>query len=218
MNFPFTTPSSDTPVGAVIAYAGMLSNPVSSPPSSLQYPSAQQMTGLTNSIEGFGWMVCDGRKLYCKAYPELFQALGFLYSLDGEPSVVSKDMPANQTFRIPDYRGYFLRAGAGETNNDPDQSLRILANGQNASSENVNNIGTFQQDALQTHQHQYANASGDAAAAAGEDSVPVAIETPSLTSPPSDELETNPGGIRVSSETRSKNVYVHYLIKYAYLK
>lgn len=48
----------DTPVGAVVAYAG----PVAA-------------TG----IEAWGWMLCDGRLLASSQYPELFAVLGHLY-------------------------------------------------------------------------------------------------------------------------------------------
>ena len=45
-----------------------------------------------------GWIPCDGRTLSRTAYPRLFSAIGTLY---GAPDASS--------FRVPDYRGEFLR-------------------------------------------------------------------------------------------------------------
>ncbi|WP_299261514.1 phage tail protein [uncultured Aquimarina sp.] len=215
----FINQGGDAPIGSVIAYAGIVSTPVSSPPDNQQpYTSIQQTTGITNNIEASGWIVCDGRLLYCRAYPELFQAIGFLYSLSGEPTEVTNDLPADQTFRIPDYRGYFLRGAAGNSGNDPDQDQRLLANEENASSDNINKIGTFQEDAFQTHEHQYSETS-ETSEIGGTTGGPVSLatETPAFTSPPADTPDAD-SPVRVSTETRSKNAYVHHLIKYAYVR
>ena len=67
---------------------------------------------VTQAVEAWGWMLCDGRTLGTHQYPELFAALGYLYG------------GSDASFRIPDYRGYFWRgtdAGAGV---DPDASQR----------------------------------------------------------------------------------------------
>ena len=62
--FPALPPSfvppaaGDTPVGAVIAFAG-------------DAAGAQ--------LEAGGWMLCDGRALAAALYPELFAVLGYLY-------------------------------------------------------------------------------------------------------------------------------------------
>lgn len=82
-----------TPVGAVVAFAGPLGAARESDPYQ------------TSAIEQGGWMACDGRTLAPADYPELFVVLGYQYGGDGN------------SFRIPDYRGYFLRGpddGAGQ--------------------------------------------------------------------------------------------------------
>lgn len=218
---PFTIYSGDSPVGSIIAFAGILSEPVSSPPDNQQpYNPVQQKTGLTNNIESYGWMACDGRLLYCRAYPELFQAIGFLYSLEGETTKVTDDLPADQKFRIPDYRGYFLRGAAGNSKNDPDIDKRKLANSKDTFKDNINKIGSFQDDALQTHEHQYSKTTEvDNSFAPSGGSASLATESPDLTGVPTDAVNGSPlnGGIRISSETRSKNVYVNYLIKHSYV-
>ena len=52
----------DTPVGAVIAYAG----------------------GTDVTVEAQGWMLCDGRTLEPALYPELFVGLGYRYGGSAE--------------------------------------------------------------------------------------------------------------------------------------
>ena len=52
----------DTPVGAVIAYAG----------------------GMDVTVEALGWMLCDGRTLEPALYPELFAVLGYRYGGSAE--------------------------------------------------------------------------------------------------------------------------------------
>lgn len=218
---PFTIYSGDSPVGAIIAFAGILSEPVSSPPDSQQpYNPVQQKTGLTNNIESYGWMACDGRLLYCRAYPELFQAIGFLYSLEGETTKVTDNLPADQKFRIPDYRGYFFRGAAGNSKKDPDINERKLANSKDTFKDNINKIGSFQDDALQTHEHQYSKTTevDNFFELGSGKNASLATESPDLTDAPT-AVNASPinENVRVSSETRSKNVYVNYLIKHSYV-
>lgn len=212
---PLQTPS--LPPGAVIAFAGDIGAPVSTPSSPDDYTTDPVPNGaITNNIEAWGWMVCDGRMLYCRAYPQLFLAIGFLYSQQSDPYQpgFNGTLPADAEFRIPDYRGYFLRgvsgtAGAGV---DPDVANRQLVNTQ------LNQgVGTIQQDALQNHWHGYAMAQGapiqvqEGGAPALESAGTSDTQPPTtIPNPPGTAKET----IRTSTETRAKNFYVHYLIKY----
>lgn len=149
------------------------------------------------NIESYGWMVCDGRTLEVSQYPELFAMLGYCYG--GSAS----------NFQIPDYRGYFLRMVDLGSGNDPDASQRTPAAGGTAEG-----VGSVQLDAIQTHEHIYGqNTSGSAQAGGGAEALPTT--TPTLTtSGPTSSLQP-PGNVRVSqNETRARNVYVTYLIKY----
>ncbi len=179
------------PIGAIIAFAGEVVKPPVDP--------LHQSTN-TTVVESYGWMLCDGSTLIVAEYGALYNAIGNQYNTGNEGS---------GQFSIPDYRGYFLRMvdlGAGR---DPDVSGRVLANG-TASSE----VGSIQQDALQTHQHVYSQPqsnplnTGDAAATA------VTTTPNALTGTPTDNLDNPPGTVRPSTETRAKNVYVNYLIKF----
>lgn len=200
MIVPSFTPGNDVPVGTIIAYAGIIDE------------SAQEnKTGTINNIQAFGWVVCDGRQLPISKYPELFQAIGFLYNLKGDPTDSSEDL-----FRVPDYRGYFLRGDSGDSGNDPDADERKFANGDKVTA-GKDKTGSIQADAIQTHQHQYSQAQGNVTVATGSNTVAISPNTTVLTTKPTDSKTTTPGDIRISSETRAKNFYVNYLIKYAYL-
>ncbi len=211
-------PQGDAPVGSVIAFAGRVGPPVASPSGNPQgYPSGADF--ITNNIEGWGWMVCDGRQLYCSAYPQLFQAIGHLYQLEGDKDYGTSP-PADAVFRIPDFRGYFLRGAAGSATVqvgdqkgqpvDPDQAKRLFANG-NTASNTADNVGSIQGDAFQTHVHQYHEIQKIGTIATKSDGAPFVDIKPNETLPP------KVPDARTSTETRPINYYVHYLIKYAYL-
>lgn len=189
----------DIPVASVISYAGELEFKTSPP----------------SSIENFGWMNCDGRKLNVSDYPELFAAIGFIYLQAGEDSSENAEF-----FRIPDYRGYFLRAVNGNALDengkpqDPDKDQRTLLNGNSSES-----VGSIENDALQSHQHVYTSP-GQPAAPGGTDgtNVVTTINSSDLVGTPTDNASSPPGDVKVSDyESRPKNYYVYYLIKYAYL-
>jgi len=204
------------PPGAIIAFAGDIGDPVSTPPSSNDYTTDPIPNGaITNNIEAWGWMVCDGRQLYISMYPQLFQAIGFLYSQQNDPYQPGYNgtLPADAEFRIPDYRGYFLRAVSGTaTGIDPDISLRQLTNQQANQG-----VGSIQQDALQDHWHLYSMADGTPVEVQ-EGGAPALVGTGNTATQPPTTIPTPPGTaretIRTSTESRSKNIYVHHLIKY----
>lgn len=155
-------------------------------------------------IERWGWMVCDGRQLHIAMYPELFAVLGFRYVLHGEPATLTDD--PQEMFRIPDFRGYFLRGVNGAGGVDPDAGIRVSPS-QAKSSE----VGSMQQHALQNHEHHFDKVSqasgGTGPAVAG---VPTKSDT---------EDDPQPQGnadvfFTSKSETRPKNMYVYYIIRY----
>lgn len=176
------------PVGTVIAFAGQIASSPSNTPSKY-----------TTNIEALGWMVCDGRSRKISEYPELFAVLGYLYG--------GKD----DEFKIPDYRGRFLRGvDDREDGDDPDASSRTLPDGTKG-----DGVGSRQDDALQTHKHQYTNVTETGVTQGDKGSANVAAPpTDMLTSEPTDSLTSRAGNVRNSTETRPKNVYVYYIIKY----
>jgi hypothetical protein len=234
---PFLPLNMGIPIGSVTAFAGYIGPPMSSPASSPDYytspPPHTEKNPTTSPPQSFGiatlelqgWMVCDGRQLYCRDYPALFLIIGFLYNQStdthqpGDPIPDKNDPDA--LFRLPDYRGYFLRMASGVapwpggSNPDPDADKRYLT----YKKEKAEGIGTIQEDAIQTHQHGYYKAA-QAPVTANPGTPPSTIPPPpakenALTTEPTDDINNLPGNIRISQETRAKNMYVYYLIKYA---
>ncbi|MEL7058775.1 MAG: phage tail protein [Acidobacteriota bacterium] len=193
---------SGVPIGTVCPFAGQV-DPVSGAVNSVwssracspTQPAAAKPSsdGPVNYLESQGWMLCDGRWLSQAGYPELYSVIGNLY---GSQSGSSGDQ-----FRIPDYRGLFLRgfdAGAGM---DPDAGNRTSPDGQ--ATENV--VGSIQCDAFQTHTHDYKLVQTSGISQQGNAAGTSATSTPSG-DPNSPAL--------TSSETRSRNVNVNYVIKF----
>jgi microcystin-dependent protein len=185
----------DVPVGAITAFAGALGAPDSGSPPTTATPTM----GVTSPIEAWGWMLCDGRSLACAQYPELFAVLGYTYG------------GSDNTFNIPDYRGYFLRGIGAGTSNDPDIATRTAPPGGQSSG-----VGSTQSFALQTHEHTYNTAPAPASAASGDPAAAPATTTAlTVGGPVAAQGQTGP--VMVSQyETRPLNVYVNYIIKFTY--
>ena len=201
------------PIGAVIAFAGKISPPLQQP---LTIP-VQDQPLYSTILESQGWMVCDGRELERMRYPILFAVLGTLYNRE-------KDL--NTIFRIPDYRGYFLRMVDMDSGNDPDIDKRILTD----TSKSID-VGSVEQDAVQYHVHPYTQPEPAIAIEVAEQGsvkvVPAihvdtnsgeAITDPSKSPPPPAKNQSQPSAdyaeIKLSFETRPKNVSVYYIIKF----
>lgn len=197
--------SSALPIGAVIPYAGPTDNP-SNPNGAKPYPNyASKAYNLY--LEQHGWLVCDGRSVPIAKYPDLFRAIGFIYGSTTQGQ-----------FLLPDYRGYFMRGvnldaqGPDNLPRDPDASARS-ASGQGGWS--GNQVGSVEQDAFQAHEHYYQQATASGTASQGSpvfgsnvqatttDAVMPTGYTPTIT-------------IRQAPETRAKNVYVNFIIKYSH--
>ena len=143
-------------------------------------------------IEAMGWMLCDGRSLGVAQYPELYKALGTIY---GE----GKAENGQTTFRIPDYRGLFLRGTDDGAGVDVDERSGPQGTGK------ATGVGSLQCDALQAHTHKYQTVQLAAPAQTGQAGAKTST----------DASTGEPDGCRVSqTETRPKNIGVNYIIKY----
>ncbi|MBX9704236.1 MAG: phage tail protein [Silvanigrellaceae bacterium] len=99
-----------------------------------------QVVAYTSEKVPDGWLHCDGRAVAIKDYPELYKVIGNTY---GTP-INSND------FKIPDYRGMFLRGMDAESNNDPDCKSRLpMAEGANSGCK----VGSTQEDSIKSHSH-----------------------------------------------------------------
>lgn len=206
---PFGAPSAAVPVGSVVAFAGQIT-PLSSTGSTAWSNSAcgpeSGSSGDIDSttcpivvIEALGWMACDGRSLEVARYPELAAVLGNLYGGD------------SQSFNLPDYRGLFLRGVDSGAGMDPDAGSRGVPTGGQGSAQGV---GSIQCDALQTHEHQYQATTPAAESTEGTAAGTLTVQPPPLTQPPNTDLSLGPVANVSQHETRPRNVYVNYLIKY----
>ncbi|MFH0756870.1 MAG: tail fiber protein [Bacteroidota bacterium] len=137
-----------------------------------------------------GWILCDGAELSRIEYARLYSTLGSVWG-QGDGS---------STFNLPDLRGMFLRGVDNGAGNDPNASDRAALNtGGNIG----DNVGSYQNDEIESHSHTIQARNGGS----GLNNIAShASEFASLYQASTDSF----GG----AETRPKNVYVTYIIKY----
>jgi rhizosphere induced protein len=178
------------PVGAVIPYAGPIDED--------QAPDLRQI------LAAQGWLVCDGSLVPISQFPALAALLGNAYGNQ-----------ENGQFRLPDYRGVFLRGvnGNREPPRDPDVSSRT-GSGPNQTGNSGKNVGSLQMSQFQEHEHNY-TAGTDRSGFQPGDTLGVITTKPSTTT--SVVCETGQAGSTTcfGAETRPLNIYVYFLIKAA---
>ncbi len=115
------------PVGAVVPYAG---------------PADDERA--REELRMSGWLLCDGSEVPKVEYPLLFQVLGDAYG----------DASGNH-FRLPDYRGAFLRGvnGTRDPSLDPESASRT-GSGPAGSGNSGNAVGSFQEQRSQEQKHE----------------------------------------------------------------
>jgi len=164
-----------------------------------------------------GYLVCDGRSLSQTQYAALYQKIGTSFG-DGTTGTVF-GTPGGSRFNLPDLRGRFLRGVDASAGNDPDTGARTaMAAGGNTG----NNVGSIQADAFKLHKHgiRLSHETGG-----GHDShgfPQVDMSGPMVThsenqADASESTSSGSGNPLVSSggnESRPKNAYVNYIIKY----
>jgi len=151
-----------------------------------------------------GWILCDGRSISRSSYARLYDAIGTNW---GTSDALS--------FRVPDLRGLFLRGVdnsplTGESGRDPERGIRQSLYPGGSSS---NNIGSFQFDAFATHRHRSQKFDNNKYLVDSFGTGPVANSNYNVdeTGGSNPIVETDESG---GAETRPKNVYVNYMIKY----
>ncbi len=187
------------PIGSVCLYLGDLAqvsqapNPAwSSGDGAVAASAASRTDGpLRALLEPLGWMPCDGREMRISRYPDLFAALGCLYGGQYERGI----------FNLPDLRGMFVRGVDDGAGADPDRDQRRCPDG----NPDYSGVGSLQRDALQAHQHDYSEPTGNTVS--GD-----AAQAWNLPAKP--QKTTDPVTGRVSAhETRPRNMAVHYIIR-----
>jgi len=150
-----------------------------------------------------GWLLCNGSLVGRTNYPSLFSAIGTAWGI-GDGST---------TFNLPNMQGVFLRGVDNGVGNDPDTASRIappLSTGGNSGDA----VGSYQADQFAAHNHIEGSSEGvgDPREIYGRvytggsiwgDNQYSAMNTAHA-------YTSSAGG----SETRPKNVYVNYIIKY----
>ena len=134
-----------------------------------------------------GWLLCNGDTLTRSSYPALFSAIG-----------TSFGSTLWTNFRVPDFRGRFLRGRDGGAGRDPDRTTRSAMAMGGATGDNV---GSVQADEFKSHTHGYKGYGGINAVPYN----PGSYQYPGFTN------TTDPTG---GNETRPINAYVNYIIKY----
>ncbi len=195
--FPNTFPQADGfPLGVIMAFAGPMTTPF------------QNNKDVNNSgvwLRPGGWLLCDGTELNIVEYFDLFLVLGTIYGGDGQ-----------QTFKLPDYRGYFLRGDGRGTEID-----KSLENRKNTQGEDYDGVGSLELDSLEDHTHVY-----NAIDIKGTQStqIPIGKEPSFIMQAATESSKASvPGSLipasgkfteaRNSEETRPVNISVSYIIK-----
>ena len=137
-----------------------------------------------------GWLWCDGSEYDVVKFPALAAAIGHSH---GSSDFVTR-------FKVPDYRGRFLRGVDRGTGRDPDAAKRTaMATGGNKG----DNVGTLEGDQVAAHQHDIPKST----AAQGEGVMNFAAGNPDLVK----------GIVRTSqtggAETRPVNASVNWIIR-----
>ena len=178
-----------TPAGTIVAFGGTI------PPA--------------------GWLLCDGGSYPNATYLALSNVIGSNFGGSGT------------SFNVPDLRGRFLRGADGSVannvgvtaNNDPDHGTRTAMN---TNGQTGNNVGSVETDAFQGHYHSNLSIGvGNGQVGVGVTSLYYGspsngfgnstLGTATIMSPVTDGAN---GAPRTTSETRPKNAYVNYIIKY----
>ena len=150
-----------------------------------------------------GYLMCHGQAVArpvggVGVYANLFAVIGTAYG-NGDGST---------TFNVPDFRGMFLRGTDSTAINDPNAATRTAVNGGNSGAK----VGSYEADAFQGHWHNFRyNVSSANGSWAGNNNGNGSNDPGVVTNPISDGTNGTP---RTTSETRPKNIYVNYIIKY----
>ncbi len=135
-----------------------------------------------------GWFFCHNQLLDRTTYSDLYDAIGTAWGTTN-----------GTNFRVPDLRGLFLRGRAAGHITDPDRNNRTVIS---AGGNTGDNVGSYQLDMYKAHTHNFPVRNEDATGNKVESSAAGGI---------SGTVTTNSSG---GSETRPKNAYVNYIIKY----
>lgn len=150
------------------------------------------------------WLLCDGNSIPIDKYPDLYAIVGERYGTT-----------STKLFKLPDYRGYFLRGAidAETYHRDPDHKNRVDRFGKKIGPL----VGSYQTDGLKKHSHSLRSEPWRLLTTKKMDKpIQLALssgkKTISFYPLKPEDVVTNPHNHR-DSETRPKNIYVYWVIK-----
>jgi microcystin-dependent protein len=153
-----------------------------------------------DDFKGQGWLVCDGREVERQHYLELYDSIRAAWGSAREG-----------VFNLPDLRGLFFRVVSGSSNRDPGAAERVaLAPG----GDNGNLVGSYQKYATGAPKAHFRAKIPNNVIVSRRVDVGCNTSTSGKIGPSDAGGDTVGGG---DLETRPKNKYVHYLIKYSNL-
>ncbi len=179
-----TGTGSAIPIGTILIWAGHIDNANDGGYNSAPY----------SPVPGF--LLCNGAKIDITSNPEYTNLKNVIQEYWGD----CNDGLSN-TINLPDLRGIFLRGVNMNGSSDPDVADRTSIH---AGGSPGNHVGSYQEYQLQTHTHLVTPevASSDSGGGYVTSGSPVASSIA---------FYTNATG---GNETRPKNAYVQYIIKY----
>jgi microcystin-dependent protein len=135
-----------------------------------------------------GFLLCNGAAVSRTTYSSLYAVVGNAFGSGN----------GTTTFNVPDLRGRFLRGVDGGVGRDPDRASRTaMSSGGNAG----DNVGSVQDDQLESHRHSLGDSNNDTSNNAGAFSMTGAGVTALFS------------GYTGGNETRPVNANVQYIIK-----
>ena len=189
-NWQILTPNTN----ATLINAGNLGAEYGGVPCGTILPFAKDVssTGLPT-----GYLLCDGSSISQTSFATLHTVIGAAFG-DGTTGTGST---ATGNFNIPDFRGLFMRGMAHGSANDPNASSRTTSAAGSASADNV---GSYQADEIKSHDHPngYPNNAGNIYDSGGSRQAASFFSGTTTVG--------NSGG----DESRPKNTYVDYIIRY----
>jgi len=156
-------------------------------------------------VPPIGWLECNGDWKSIAEFSELYNTIGGVYGLNTE----------GNTFKLPDYRGYFLRGWDNGAGNDPD----ALSREDRGDGQRGDVVGTTQGSALWDHGHAYyyyyrnlgTSGGGNWTSGTGNNNT---RDGDDIVRSPIESYGSGNGAPDLSTESRPKNINVMFIIKY----
>jgi len=192
---------SDIPLGTLMAYAGPVfyRNTTNFDDVSEEFEEEFYNLGIKNgeSLAQKGWLLADGSRFspFDSQVGDLNFVLQFGWGGQGAPATY---------FRVPDLQGVFVR-GVSNANStkDPDAVNRVALYERGNTGYGV---GSYQGDTIQQHVHNETSSTVVDMRYAGH-------SRGNMITRPTGGTTSGVQNAKVSTETRPKNVYVHWIVK-----